>query len=340
MTEDELPPTLVHQLLNLSPADRVGILFDAFGTPLGQELAVALAKADVESAALFVPLHLQRGLAKKRALPRILKHVIRWSSAFVVILSDDDLASPFRFSLVKALNKAGARVVHMPGVSKDLFLEATSGLDLSALRVRADWLLGIIGDAQELAIATYDSAGNPHHLQLHVRSNTWSHDLDAARPGRLAQIPCGELYVVPRERLTNGELVVRGAFPGFILNMEDEAVLRFSRGRLQLRRSTFSGSARGQLFRRAVEESRALRADNLVCEFGLGLNPGFVGVTGCSIRDQKVLGTAHITLGGNSALGGTSRAASRLAIAFEPGTVSADGEVIPMDTIAAAPEGL
>ena len=47
----------------------------------------------------------------------------------------------------------------------------------------------------------------------------------------------------------------------------------------------------------------------LLGEFGIGLNPAIDQVTGCTLLDEKMLGTAHIALGENRALGGINNSA-------------------------------
>ena len=44
-------------------------------------------------------------------------------------------------------------------------------------------------------------------------------------------------------------------------------------------------------------------------ELGIGLNPAITRVTGCTLLDEKMVGTAHVALGENRALGGVNNSA-------------------------------
>lgn len=61
-----------------------------------------------------------------------------------------------------------------------------------------------------------------------------------------------------------------------------------------------------------------------VGEFGIGLNRSIVSVTGSSVLDEKVYGSAHIALGSNIPFGGTDEAPYHFDLVFYPVSILLD----------------
>lgn len=66
-------------------------------------------------------------------------------------------------------------------------------------------------------------------------------------------------------------------------------------------------------------------------EFGIGLNPAVDRVTGFLLLDEKMIGTAHLALGENRALGGINNSALHWDLVVQHATITLDGSVILKD---------
>ena len=67
---------------------------------------------------------------------------------------------------------------------------------------------------------------------------------------------------------------------------------------------------------------------NRLGEFGLGLNPAVDRVTGFLLLDEKMIGTAHLALGENRALGGINNSALHWDLVVQNAIVSVDGKLL------------
>lgn len=119
-------------------------------------------------------------------------------------------------------------------------------------------------------------------------------------PGAFGNIPPGEAFVAPLEHSAEGLLVVDQSLGD--IPLDEPVVLTFRQGR--------AVEAEGGQAARELE--RRLGSDHggwTLGEFGLGTNP-FARLRGRAPLDEKVLGTAHVALGGNTHFGGANPAAS------------------------------
>lgn len=66
-------------------------------------------------------------------------------------------------------------------------------------------------------------------------------------------------------------------------------------------------------------------------EFGIGLNPAITQVTGCTLLDEKILGTCHLALGENRPLGGNNNSALHWDLVVQNAMLEADGVVLLAD---------
>ncbi|HWI65143.1 MAG TPA: aminopeptidase [Symbiobacteriaceae bacterium] len=119
-------------------------------------------------------------------------------------------------------------------------------------------------------------------------------------PGAFGNLPAGEAYVAPLEHSAEGRLVVDLSLGDILL--DEPVVLTFREGRVV--------SAEGGEAARILKQRLGADADAWTLgEFGLGTNPG-ARIRHRAPLDEKVLGTAHIALGGNLRFGGANPAES------------------------------
>lgn len=108
--------------------------------------------------------------------------------------------------------------------------------------------------------------------------------------------PCGEVYAAPIEAATNGTVrfaqlrLPEGFFEDVVLTVEAGIITG----------CTHAG------FKALL--SALPKGGNVVCELGLGMNPGIDALVGYPVLDEKMAGTFHLGLGMNLPFGGTNEA--------------------------------
>lgn len=148
-----------------------------------------------------------------------------------------------------------------------------------------------LSQAQRYVLRT----GNECALCFDLTGRTWH--IDAGD----GDWPCGEVYIAPVESQTNGTVF----FPQ--LCIEDLGV--FSNVTLEIRDGMLSGSdqeAINAFIRQLAPEER------VVCELGLGMNPGVTDLCGCTVLDEKMSGSFHIAIGANNMFGGRNEASKHI----------------------------
>lgn len=140
--------------------------------------------------------------------------------------------------------------------------------------------------------ATLRTKGCALHLSLSGRS--WHVDAGTG------DLPCGEVYIAPVEAETNGHVhfeslrLPEGTFEDVVLTVEKGVVTATSNEALT---AFLDGLPEG---------------GKVVCELGIGMNPGVKELVGYPVLDEKMIGTFHLGLGMNLPFGGTNESASHL----------------------------
>lgn len=114
-------------------------------------------------------------------------------------------------------------------------------------------------------------------------------------------LPSGEVCFAPHEDSAEGTVIIEQAFwqGQSIRNLR----LKFEAGYV----SVLSADSGLDIFNEVLANGGgdAYR----IGELGIGLNPAVDRVTGCTLLDEKMIGTAHVALGENRALGGINNSA-------------------------------
>jgi leucyl aminopeptidase (aminopeptidase T) len=143
--------------------------------------------------------------------------------------------------------------------------------------------------------------------------------------GALASPPDAETNVALIEDSAEGVLVVDGSVPCAELGLlSTPLTLCVTAGRI---RSTEGDAA--AIFDRVIGRSGD-RANCILAELGVGLNP-LARVVGSMLEDEGALGTAHVGIGANTALGGQNRVSFHLDHVLCAPTLVVDGRVVMRD---------
>jgi leucyl aminopeptidase (aminopeptidase T) len=142
----------------------------------------------------------------------------------------------------------------------------------------------------------------------------------ALEPGQAANIPGGEGCVSPLPDSTDGTLVIDGSFPE-IGALTQPLVLTIKHGCIH---RIVGGKDAEKLRRLFLIFGKPAKT---VAELGIGTNP-FAVLTGTTLEDEKVLGTAHVAFGNNLSFEGKVGVHCHLdGIVLNP-TLTIDGKTI------------
>ena len=183
----------------------------------------------------------------------------------------------------------GARIVTMPGITKDVIGRA---LDISyrELRERNRKLMKILTKGKEIKITTKKGTD----LVMNIKGRKCFDDNGIYnKKGSFGNLPSGEVAVAPVEGTTNGVYVVDASFGGFG-KLKNPLKIKVKNG--------YAIEIKGYKAK-SIEKHLKNKKYRNIAEFGIGTNPK-AKVNGCVLEDEKVIGTAHIALGNNISLGG------------------------------------
>ena len=149
--------------------------------------------------------------------------------------------------------------------------------------------------------AAKEQAQRHAHVILHTGAHCTLHfDLT----DRQWQIDAGDGDIAPQESATHGSV--------YFEELYIEDVGRFKQVTLEVEEGRAARSDNAAV-QRWLENLAAQADENtLVCELGLGFNPGVTDLCGYTVLDEKSAGTFHIALGANHMFGGTNQAAMHL----------------------------
>jgi len=215
--------------------------------------------------------------------------------------------------------KAGARILSMPGVTEDGFLRTLS-IDIEALASLTNSLSERVGRAKSARITT--SLGTDVSLELgHPVTPI---DGLCQKPGEIDFFPPGLFLSVPKLGGVSGKAVVDGAITQ-IGRLSSPVTMTFAEGKL-VRIEGGGEAARLEKLLASLEDENAYA----FAAWGIGTNPGAALVgEDPSFEGERVYGWCHVSTGSNASFpGGTVRAKIHLDGIISSPTISLDAEVI------------
>ena len=142
----------------------------------------------------------------------------------------------------------------------------------------------------EAAAVLQLKTGTDSELILNLEGRSWYSDTGDG------DLPCGEVYIAPVEEKTQGSVWFESLY------LEGR---KYEHVRLWIQNGVAVSSSDAELEEFLQELPEAGR---VVCEFGLGMNPGVCELCGEAYLDEKAAGTFHIALGDNTMFGGLNEA--------------------------------
>lgn len=143
---------------------------------------------------------------------------------------------------------------------------------------------------------------------------------DIAEGAVYLNLPSGEVCFAPPEQSARGKVYIETAYwqgqP--IRGLE----LEFAQGVVKPLRAEYGFELFCEVVRNSGGDSARLG------EFGIGLNPAVTHVTGLTLLDEKMIGTCHLALGENRALGGLNDSALHWDLVVQNAILEADGQIL------------
>ncbi len=274
--------------------------------PFARAFRERAAEMGIETCLVSMPARRTHGEEPPRAVAEALR-----SCPVAVLLTSRSLTHTL--ARREACEKHGVRIASMPGVDPAR-LEGLVDIDYDELRDRSDELAGFLEGARRVRLTgpagtdlAFEIAGRP------VYRDTG----DLSQPGAFGNLPAGEVCLAPLEGTAEGIVRIDGSIGG-IGRVGDPVTVRFVQGRAV----EISDPRLREILAAAGPEAFQL------AEFGIGTNPR-AGIVGNVLEDEKAVGTAHVALGSNHAMGGRIQVPIHIDAILQAARVEADGRAVP-----------
>lgn len=213
----------------------------------------------------------------------------------------------------------GARLASMPGITEDM-AKRTLSADYKKIRERTQHLVKLLTKANTLRVTT--ELGTDITMDI---SNLKCSGADAGifdKPGAWGNLPEGEACMAPKENTTNGIFIVNKTMAG-VGKLQYPIKFTVRDGFV----ADITGAEEAARLKKLLMDFNDPSVYN-IAEIGIGTNDKAI-ITGITLEDEKVLGTAHIAIGNNLTYdGGTTNAPVHLDGVFSKPNIYLDDKLI------------
>lgn len=309
--------------LNVTRQDRVLVIFDRFGQQIAEAFSRAALEADCDICLRYIMYEEQKLSSDMDKYLNNIRQSIASSNVLIFCVAAADECTRFRVKILRTAVINDSKILHMPGVSEEMFADSSYQLDFSKLQKSGHALLKKLNKDEVIEINTKTSEGTSHTLRLSTKDRKAHICGGKAQPGEILNIPTGEVFIAPLEDSAQGSLVLNGSGPNCVFRAPEEVILKFNAGVLDIENSHFPDEPNSKrLLEQVLTPARNWGTVNITLgEFGIGLNASVQDITGNIIMDEKAGGTAHIALGDNTAFGGELDCQYHHDLVFVPSSV-------------------
>ena len=272
--------TVVERCLRVRAGETVLVVADPGNAALGDALMQAAQKAGADAILTILPPNPARGTEPPAPV------AAAFAAADVFIAPC--MPSLSHTSARKRACEAGARGATMPGVTADLLARLMSA-DFDAMSARCHAVAKLLGEADEAHLTC--ARGSDMRFDLRGRPAI-ADDGDLSAKGAFGNLPCGEGFVSP----AGGEgTIAASSLPAGLV--DEPVLLTVREGRL-----AHAEGAGAEAFLAHLDAHGPLGRN--LAELGVGTNDRAT-LTGNTLEDEKILGTAHVAFGASAGIGGT-----------------------------------
>lgn len=274
----------LEHLFKLSTNDNILIITDTYSAVIAE----AFKKAGVEKGCSVGLYQIDNDRRPLQEIPAELEKRLPGKTAVLNIIKSFPEEISFRIKWIhKVEENKLVRMGHMPGITEEMMLNSVN-VDFGGMKTTADKLIEKLANAVQLHITT--DAGTD--ILLGVAGRKFIGDIEI-NPGKMGNIPCGEIYCAPLETEANG-IIVFDASIGDIGLLKHPLKVYVTDGRI----TKFESNDK-ELEKRIAELTDVDDEARVIGELGIGVNPG-ARIIGNMLEDEKSLGTAHIAFGNNA----------------------------------------
>lgn len=300
---------IIFTCLKITPQDSCLILVDQSARKLGQLFFQRVCRSRADVALLEI-----KALSSRLAEPSpAVVNIMRQMSAILAITSP----SLIHTSTLRTICHNGARVLCLPPLSEEILARSTN-TDYEFIERNSRRIADLFSIGHEVRLRT--PAGTS--LVIPIKQNNGSANIGiVSEPGNFCLIPAGEASIIPDSDESEGTVVVDGTIPVIGIRIKEPVVIKIKAGYAYQITGGHEVEKLRQILKPYGKKARYL------AEFGLGTNP-HARLTGISIEDEKVLGTAHIALGSPTFEGAGFQNNAHLDFIIQKPTVTIDGHLI------------
>lgn len=271
--------SLFKDCMNIQKNERVLLLCDKIQTELSQQIWDVLRSMTSEASYLLIPPIPHHGYELDKGFVPFLSHF----NAAVILTSK----SLFHSSTLRQATKRGVRILCIANPSPESLIRNLDGL-YKDMADRSKKIADIFTIGRQAQLTTPKGT----HLTFSIaRVKGFADTGLAIHPGEFANIPGGEGCVVPIPESAQGTVIIDGSFPE-IGKLSEPIVFTIRNGVV----TRITGSQSAERLRNLLKHYG--KQAKILAEVGLGTNPT-AKLTGTTLEDEKVLGTAHIGFGNN-----------------------------------------
>lgn len=236
----------------------------------------------------------------------------------------DAIVAPTTFSVNHsearlAASAAGARLIFMPDVCDDVFLDGSLDVDFAERKTVIDRVARVLDAGGEVRVSS--ARGTDLRMSIAGKSAVPQSGI-CHEPGTISPPPCIECAVAPDEGSTEGVMVIDGAtVPGGPVS--EPITARFEAGRIV----SLDGAEDARRLRETLD---GYQDPNMYCpvEMGMGMNPKARIGQGGPLEDEAEFGTMHIGIGNGITFGSSIRAPGHCDLVMRDAVIEVDGDVL------------
>ncbi|MFT9846879.1 aminopeptidase [Aneurinibacillus sp. REN35] len=318
---------ILTEAVKLEAGENVCIVADTNTSEIGEVFASCVAAMGAEPVLTVITPRKTHGVEPPAIVAAAMK-------AADVVLQPITYAITHTNATKEALG-AGARVLVMRGVTKELMLYGAVGADYHKIDLVSEVVRQRMTKGKNVRITS--PSGTDLTLSIEGRNGLMLTGL-VKGPGTFAAMPDGEAAIAPVEGTTEGTLVIDHTMDS--LGILDAPI------RMEVRKGhvvSIEGGKSAERLKKLIEESDE-GASN-IAEFAIGTNPN-ARLIGNMAEDKKAWGTVHIAVGDSHVIGGTVESSIHLDGLLLSPTVWIDeecvieaGKLLVEETPAVAPTG-
>ncbi len=277
---DRAVRTVVERCLGVTAGESVLVIADPGNAKLGDALLHAARAAGGDAVLMILPPKPERGTEP----PATVAAALAAADVFIAPC----LPSLSHTTARKRASEGGARGATMPGVTADLLARLMSA-DFDAMSARCHAVAALLRDADGAHLTC--ARGTDMRFDLRGRPAI-ADDGDLTARGAFGNLPCGEGFASP----CGGDgTIAASSLPAGLV--DPPALLTVRDGRLE------GAEGEGAAAFLAHLDAHGPLGRNLA-ELGVGTNDRAT-LTGNTLEDEKILGTAHVAFGASAGIGGT-----------------------------------